>query len=597
MLPIGEVTSFIVVYNATRYGNLTNNVIVGSNETDNKTGNNTTKVLKPGFAVQKNVLTPYVIVGNQTIFEIIVRNTGEVDLEDVVVIEDSYDGLTYDHAVTGDLWVYSPVNGKHAWRLNSVLKPGSDEYFFVYFNTTRVGNFTNYVIATSNKTGNQTGNNTTVVNKTVPEEGNHSNFTVQKITIDKKVVLGELVEFQIIVKNTGNATIHNLTVHESEFEGLTYHSYTEHFKMWTFDKDEMSWRLNGDFYPGEELAINVFFNTTRAGTFTNCVVVSSNETDNKTGNNTTKVLRPGIHMDKVALNKTVKVGEQVIFEIVVHNTGEEPLHNVTVRELDHEGLVFDHFIDYTGFWSKNSDLSWALNRILAVGEYEGFFVVFNATERGNFTNHAMVSSNETNNDTDNDTVEVLGYNLTVSKNTITKRVVIGENAVFEIVVTNTGDLVMNEVYVIESKYDSGLVYLNYASVKGEWRCSLDDEGRQVFTLMGDLNVGDSASFRVIFNTTRIGNLTNTVTSFNNTNATNTTEVVSKPPENTTNQTNTTIEVNVPPSISIIPPQPEPTNVTGEFEEFKAQVDEKATGNPLLVLLFALILIPLRRFVK
>ena len=586
-LPVGELTEFIVVYNTTMYGNLTNVVVVGSNETDNKTGNNTTKVMKPDFVVKKNVLTPYVIVGNQTKFEIIVKNTGEVDLADIVVIEDEYYGLTYDHADTGDLWVYSPVGGKHAWRLNSVLTPGSDEYFFVYFNTTMVGNFTNYVVATSNKTDNKTGNNTTVVNKTVPEEGNNSNFTVQKITIDKTVVLGDLVEFQIIVKNTGNATIHNLTIYESEYEGLIYNSYVDHFNIWQFNPDELSWRLKDDFAPGEELGIHVIFNTTRVGTFTNCVVVTSNQTDNKTGNNTTKVLKPGIHMDKVALNKTVNAGEQVTFEIVVHNTGEETLSNVTVRELDYEGLVYDHFIDYTGFWLKNSDLSWTLNRDLVVGEYESLFIVFKTTKRGNFTNVAFVGNNETN-DTDNDTVHVRDYSLTVSKITINKVVKVGDKVEFEIVVTNNGDFDLENVFVRESKYDSGLDYVRYYSVDGNWKYSYN-AGKPLFTL-DSLKIGESASFRVIFKVLSAGNFSNTVEAgYNNTtvaNSTNTTEGVNKTvPKNDTNKKNET------------PDKPKKPEVPIEKNNLKTHIDKMATGNPLLVLLLALILIPLRRFKK
>lgn len=111
--------------------------------------------------------------------------------------------------------------------------------------------------------------------------------------------------------------------------------------MWEFNLEDMSWRLKDNFYPGEELGLHVFFNTTRTGTFTNCVVVGSNETDNKTGNNTTKVLKPGINIEKIAINRTVKVGEQVTFEIIVHNTSEEELSNVVVCELNYEGLVYD----------------------------------------------------------------------------------------------------------------------------------------------------------------------------------------------------------------------------------------------------------------
>ncbi len=588
-----EVSAIIVIFNTTDYGNFTNIVVVGSNETDNKTCNNTTKVLKPDFTVQKNTLTPFVIVGNQTEFEIIVKNTGEVDLDDIVVIEENYYGLRYDHADTGDLWAYEPVNGKHAWRLNYTLKPGAEEYFFIYFNTTIVGNFTNYIVATSNKTDNKTGNNTTVVNKTVKEEGNFSNFTVKKITLDKTVIIGNLVEFQILVKNTGNTTIHNLTVYEDKFDGLTYHSYHDHFDLWEFNEKDLSWRLNSDFYPGEELGIHVFFNTTRTGTFTNCVVVTSNETDNKTGNNTTKVFKPGINIEKNAINKTVIVGEQVTFEIIVHNIGEEILYNVTVRELEYEGLIYDHFIDHFKFWSKNDDLSWTLNKPFAPGEYEGFYLVFNTTKRGTFTNYVSVHANDTDNDTDNDTVDVLGYNLTVSKITLNNVVKIGQTVEFEIIVKNTGDLTLSDVFVIESKYDSGLVYLNYVSIKGNWKHSLND-GKHMFTLIDDLKAGDSSSFRVIFNTTQIGNFTNTVVAgYNNTNVTNSTnatEVVNK----TTNETeslnktygtgkggdNNNTNVNL---------------THDEKTKLKTQIDNKTTGNPILLLLLVLVLIPIRRF--
>jgi len=56
-------------------------------------------------------------------------------------------------------------------------------------------------------------------------------------------------------------------------------------------------------------------------------------------------------------------------EIVVHNLGQVALINVVVREDSFDGLVYDSFIDYTGLWTKNSDLSWTLNTPLSIGEY------------------------------------------------------------------------------------------------------------------------------------------------------------------------------------------------------------------------------------
>ena len=586
VLPVGAVTAFIVVFNTTDYGNFTNVIVAGSNQTDNKTGNNTTKVLKPDFIVVKNVLTPYVMLGNQTIFQIVVKNTGEVPLDDIVVIEEKYDGLIFNNSIIGDEWQYSFVNGKHTWKLIDILQPGFEEFFFVIFNTTRIGNFTNYVVAMSNKTDNKTGNNTTVVNETIPK-GNYSNFTVKKIAIHQTVFVGNLVEFQIIVKNTGNTTLNNLTIYEKKYDGLVYHSYRDHFNFWIFNETEMSWRLNSTFFPGEELGIHVFFNTTRVGKFNNYVVVSSNETENKTDDENITVLKPGINIDKVVLNRTVIRGQQVMFEIIIRNTGQETLSDIVVRELKYDGLIFDHFIDPIGYWIKNENLSWSLNKTLYPNEYEGFLVVFNTTKRGNFTNFVEVSTNNTDNDTANDTVEVLDYNLVVNKITITNNAKIGDSVIFEIIVKNTGDLSIDNLFVLESKYDSGLVYLGFKPISGNWKHSLNSELKHMFTLDESLKVGKSASFRVIFKATKAGNFSNTVEAgFNNVtlvNSTNTTQIIDDAKNNKT-QKNKTHQSNK-------------TNNNSADIKKRYSFDKNATGNPLIVLILILAVIPFVRFKK
>ena len=81
-----------------------------------------------------------------------------------------------------------------------------------------------------------------------------------------------------------------------------------------------------------------------------------------------------LDVQKITINRTVNAGDQVMFEIVVHNLGQVDLTNVVVREDTFTGLVYDSFIDYDGVWTKNGDLSWNLTTPLRAGEYEGFFV-------------------------------------------------------------------------------------------------------------------------------------------------------------------------------------------------------------------------------
>lgn len=192
-------------------------------------------------------------------------------------------------------------------------------------------------------------------------------------------------------------------------------------------------------------------------------------------------------------------------------------------------------------------------------------------------------------------------NMTVEKRTLTPQVDLGNQTIFEIIVRNTGDVDLDNVFVCESKYDSELVYVGFVSRQGTWKHSVNKDGKHVFTLSEVLEIDDSASFRVIFKTTKAGNFTNTVTAgFNDTvvsNSTNTTEVIGNDtpdvPVNEKDNTTTESPVDEDDVTDISQDSIDETQKT----VLKPEIDEKATGNPLLALMLALIFIPLRRFRK
>ena len=127
--------------------------------------------------VEKITVTPVVGLGNRTSFIIRVTNDCNYTLHDVFVVEDRWDdGLAYDSWSGNNDWTYS---GNYKWSYNHGLAPNESAEFIVYFKTTKVGNFSNYIIAGSNETGNITANNfTEVMNGTIPE--NNTNKTDNK---------------------------------------------------------------------------------------------------------------------------------------------------------------------------------------------------------------------------------------------------------------------------------------------------------------------------------------------------------------------------------------------------------------------------------
>ena len=67
---------------------------------------------------------------------------------------------------------------------------------------------------------------------------------------------------------------------------------------------------------------DIYFNTTKAGTFSNTAVVKSGKTDDVASACEVNVVKPEIKVEKVCLTPSVVLGNQARFEIIVNNTGK-----------------------------------------------------------------------------------------------------------------------------------------------------------------------------------------------------------------------------------------------------------------------------------
>ncbi len=277
-----------------------------------------------------------------------------------------------------------------------------------------------------------------------------------------------------------------------------------------------------------------------------------------------------MEIEKITLNKTVLNGEQVQFIIRVKNTGDTILHGISVIEDKYDGLIYDSFIDRENKWTYNNK-RWTYNNQLNINETIEFIVVFNTTKSGNFTNVIVVSSNETDNKTTNNTTSVYTPNMTIQKISNNKIVKIGETVRFTIILTNTGDCNLTGVYIKDNEYSNGLVYLSYIDKNNEWTF----DGIDTWTYKGILQPGESISLDILFRAITAGVKNNTAIAGHN--ITN----------DTVNSTNTTKV--------IVPNEPDSNKTTKKIPKIDRNVSLK-TGNPILVLLIclmSLILIPIR----
>ena len=495
-LDANETAEFIVIYNATKIGNLTNVIVVGSNETKNQTANNTTTVLAPGMEVIKITNNQTVKYGETVEFTIVVRNTGETNLTDVFVEERPSEGLVYlDYVNKTGNW--NKDGG--IWTLAGNLELGGTAEFTVIYNATKTGNLTNLIVAGSNQTENQTAdNNTTVIS--------NPGLTVEKLIIGNQTVkVGETVGFTIVVTNIGDQDLTGVFVEEQIPEGLVYLDYVNKTGSW--DKEGNKWTLAGNLEYGGTAELVIIFNTTEVGNLTNIVVAGSDDTPNETANNTTTVINPSLTVVKVSNNVTVKKGEKVEFVIIVTNNGDEDLTGVFVKEEIPDGLAYSSFISESGKWFFNGADMWIYDGTLAAGESSNLTIIFDTEKAGNLTNVVVAGSDETPNETANNTTEVTNPNLTVSKYANNGTVYAGNLTEYTIVVNNTGECDLTGVFVEEQAPD-GLVYVDFVDESNKWTY---DEETHVFTYNGVLVPGEVVQFVVIFNTTKSGNYTNVVT--------------------------------------------------------------------------------------
>ena len=506
---VGETKTFTIWFKTLTNGTLVNNISLYSiGLKEELVASNKTKVYQPDMTVEKIALNKTVYVGNQTVFTIVVCNTGDCDLGDVTVVERSYDGLVFDSYVDS-IGSWKHIGDKFV--LDGILAKGASASFNVIFNTTVRGNFTNVVVASSNVTENKTANNNTTVLQ--------PDMKVEKIALNKTVYVGNQTVFTIVVRNIGDCDLGDVAVVEKSYDGLVFDSYVDGVGSWIRIGDRFV--LDGILAKGASASFNVIFNTTVRGNFTNVVVASSNVTENKTANNNTTVLLPSMTVQKVALNKSAYVGDVIAFDIVVRNTGDCDLGDVTVSEIYNSDEL--SFIGYSddALWIRSGNV-FVYQGVLGVGEDSVFTVWFKALTNGTLVNNVTAKSNVTDETPGNNTTTVYNPDMKVEKISLNKTVYVGSETSFTIVVTNTGDCDLSDIKVVE-KFDDALRYDGKFSGENWY-----NEGTE-FIYGGILNPGQSASFNITFVAMVNGTWRNTVhVSSNGTeekSANNTTEVL------------------------------------------------------------------------
>jgi uncharacterized repeat protein (TIGR01451 family) len=197
--------------------------------------------------------------------------------------------------------------------------------------------------------------------------------------------------------------------------------------------DQLVWKI-GNLDAGQSLKARVWFKAEKEGQLVNCATVSA---DPRVCG-VIFVGKPALAIDKSG-PETALLGSEVTYNIVVKNTGSAVAQGVVVTDPVPTGMSHS---------SGKSELSFDVGD-LAPGQSKPLAVTFKANQRGKVCNTATANSSNTGKVSDDACTVVLVPGLKVEK-TGTKEQILGRNADYEIVVSNTGDTTLNNVVVSDN---------------------------------------------------------------------------------------------------------------------------------------------------
>ena len=208
----------------------------------------------------------------------------------------------------------------------------------------------------------------------------------------------------------------------------------------------LTWNI-GDLNAGDTKRIKITLRADKEGTLVNCATVSA---DPRVCAGTF-VGKPVITIDKTG-PETAVLGANVTYNFVVKNTGSAIARNVVVTDPVPEGL---------------SGQPVSLNvGDLAPGQSKTGSATFKTTRRGKVCNVATAESSNAGKVSDDACTVVLVPGLKVEKSG-TKEQILGRNADYEIVVSNTGDTALNNVAVSDTApAETSIVAAPGASISG-----------------------------------------------------------------------------------------------------------------------------------
>jgi uncharacterized repeat protein (TIGR01451 family) len=196
------------------------------------------------------------------------------------------------------------------------------------------------------------------------------------LTIEKSgpetAVINANVTYNIVVKNTGSAVAKNVVLTDPVPQGMTGQPVTINL---------------GDIAPGQSKPASVTFKATQRGKSCNTATATSSNAGKVSDDACTTILVPGLKVEKTGTEKQI-LGREADYQIVVSNTGDTTLSNVTVTDTAPAGTTI---LASPGATPSGNTVTWTIPT-LAAGEKKTFTLKLGSKVAGNLCNKVTASS-------------------------------------------------------------------------------------------------------------------------------------------------------------------------------------------------------------
>ncbi len=393
--------------------NLVSVASLSDNVTTNDSDSEPTDVINPDLTIVKTASPTIVLVGDEVVYTYAVSNFGEDAVHAVTVADDKCSPVTYVSGDDGD----------------GLLEPGETWLYtcsdHLFASTTNVA-----TASATDPLGNSLGAQDSAYVEVI-----QTGIGISKSVDRETVYVGDTVHYTYEVVNAGQYPILSVAVSDDQCGPVTYvggdssgDNHLDPSEVWTYTCTDV-------------LLVDTLNTGTAGGTDSLGNVLGDSDTA------FVDVIDPAIQVTVSADPHMVYSGDAVAWEVVVTNTGDDPLTDVTLT--DDNGYPYSVIA-------------------LAVGESYTFTYTTNPT--ADVTNVVDATGTDslggTVSDTDSDAVDVIHPAIDVAITATPPTIYSGNLVAWEVVVTNTGDDLLAGVTLVD---DNGYSYPIFDLAVGESR--------------------------------------------------------------------------------------------------------------------------------